>query len=95
GMVMGGIQSLSRSTYSKLIPQSTTENASYFSFFDVTEKIAIVLGTFTYGVIEQWTGSMRNSAVSLGVFFLVGLGFLILVSIPRNYFSAQEIPEHA
>lgn len=95
GMVMGGIQSLSRSTYSKLIPQSTTENASYFSFFDVTEKIAIVLGTFTYGVIEQWTGSMRNSAVSLGVFFLVGLGFLILVSIPRNYFSSQEIPEHA
>lgn len=95
GMVMGGIQSLSRSTYSKLIPQSTTENASYFSFFDVTEKIAIVLGTFTYGVIEQWTGSMRNSAVSLGVFFLVGLGFLILVSIPRNYFSAQGIPEHA
>lgn len=95
GMVMGGIQSLSRSTYSKLIPQSTTENASFFSFFDVTEKIAIVLGTFTYGIIEQWTGSMRNSAVSLGVFFLVGLGFLILVSIPRNFLSGQEITDHA
>ena len=95
GMVMGGIQSLSRSTYSKLIPQSTTENASFFSFFDVTEKVAIVLGTLTYGAIEQWTGSMRNSAVSLGVFFLVGLGFLILVSIPRNLFPSQTNPSHA
>ena len=94
GMVMGGIQSLSRSTYSKLIPQSSTENASFFSFFDVTEKIAIVLGTLTYGAIEQLTGSMRNSAVSLGVFFLVGLGFLILVSIPRNVFSVQRMPDH-
>lgn len=95
GMVMGGIQSLSRSTYSKLIPQSTNENASFFSFFDVTEKLAIVIGTFTYGAIEQWTGSMRNSAVSLGVFFLVGLGFLILVSIPRNSFPSQKTVSHA
>lgn len=95
GMVMGGIQSLSRSTYSKLIPESTTDHASFFSFFDVTEKVAIVLGTLTYGAIEQWTGSMRNSAVSLGVFFLVGFGFLILVSIPRNSFPRQKMPSHA
>ncbi|HCD88650.1 MAG TPA: MFS transporter, partial [Algoriphagus sp.] len=68
GMVMGGIQSLSRSTYSKLIPRNTTDHASFFSFYDVTEKMAIVLGTFSYGVIEQLTGNMRNSALSLGIF---------------------------
>ncbi|MBC6368354.1 MFS transporter [Algoriphagus sp. AK58] len=91
GMVMGGIQSLSRSTYSKLIPEETTDHASYFSFYDVTEKLAIVLGTFTYGAIEQWTGSMRNSAVSLGIFFLVGLGFLVLVTIPKKSLTPKSI----
>lgn len=84
GLVMGGIQSLSRSTFSKLIPESTTDHASYFSFYDVTEKMAIVLGTFSYGVIEQLTGSMRNSSLTLGIFFLVGLGFLLLVTIPKS-----------
>ncbi len=84
GMVMGGIQSLSRSTYSKLIPADTTDHASYFSFFDVTEKVAIVLGTFSYGFIEQLTGSMRNSSLALGLFFFVGLGFLILLKIPSK-----------
>mgnify|MGYP005748068107 FL=1 len=90
GMVMGGIQSLSRSTFSKLIPEESTQHASFFSFYDVTEKVAIVLGTFSYGAIEQLTGSMRNSAVSLGLFFLVGLGFLILVRIPKTSFSGQK-----
>ncbi|GAB2629252.1 MFS transporter [Belliella aquatica] len=84
GMVMGGIQSLSRSTYSKLIPVDTTDHASYFSFFDVTEKVAIVLGTFCYGFIEQLTGNMRNSSLALGLFFFVGLGFLILLKIPKR-----------
>ncbi len=84
GLVMGGIQSLSRSTFSKLIPKNTTDHASYFSFYDVTEKMAIVIGTFSYGMIEQLTGNMRNSALSLGIFFLVGLGFLLLVSIPKR-----------
>jgi UMF1 family MFS transporter len=83
-MVMGGIQSLSRSTYSKLIPVNTTDHASYFSFFDVTEKVAIVLGTFCYGFIEQLTGNMRNSSLALGLFFFVGLGFLILLKIPKR-----------
>lgn len=89
GMVMGGIQSLSRSTFSKLIPYETTDHASYFSFYDVTEKLAIVFGTFSYGAIEQLTGSMRNSALSLGVFFVVGLGFLLLVTIPKKSLSVQ------
>ncbi|WP_144606656.1 MFS transporter [Algoriphagus algorifonticola] len=91
GMVMGGIQSLSRSTYSKLIPRNTTDHASFFSFYDVTEKMAIVLGTFSYGVIEQLTGNMRNSALSLGIFFLVGLGFLLLVSIPKQELSQSKV----
>jgi UMF1 family MFS transporter len=89
GLVMGGIQSLSRSTYSKLIPQNTTDHASFFSFYDVTEKMAIVIGTFSYGAIEQLTGSMRNSALSLGIFFLVGLGFLFLVSIPKRELAVK------
>ncbi|MEP1954238.1 MAG: MFS transporter [Algoriphagus sp.] len=90
GLVMGGIQSLSRSTFSKLIPRSTTDHASYFSFYDVTEKLAIVMGTFSYGVIEQLTGSMRNSALSLGIFFLVGLGFLLLITIPKKGLETKE-----
>ncbi len=91
GLVMGGIQSLSRSTFSKLIPESTTDHASFFSFYDVTEKLAIVFGTFSYGVIEQLTGSMRNSAVTLGMFFVVGLGFLLLVTIPKRSLASQTM----
>ncbi|MEZ4772750.1 MAG: MFS transporter [Bacteroidia bacterium] len=73
GFVMGGIQSISRSTWSKLIPEETGEPASFFSFYDITEKIAIVLGTFSYGFIEQLTGSMRNSMIGMSVFFIAGL----------------------
>ncbi|MHA7130935.1 MFS transporter [Algoriphagus namhaensis] len=94
GLVMGGIQSISRSTFSKLIPENTTDHASYFSFYDVTEKMAIVLGTLSYGAIEQITGSMRNSALSLGIFFLVGLGFLTLVSIPKQDLSPKKVLDH-
>jgi len=82
GLVMGGIQAISRSTYSKLIPVNTIDHTSYFSFYDVTEKVSIVVGTFSYGFIEQITGNMRNSALSLVLFFLVGLGFLLLIRIP-------------
>lgn len=72
GIVMGGIQSLSRSTYSKLMPE-TKDTASFFSFYDVTEKIAIVIGTFSFGFIHQLTGSMRYSIIALVVFFFIGL----------------------
>lgn len=71
GLVMGGIQSLSRSTYAKLMPH-TEDTASFFSFYDVSEKIAIVIGLITFGVIEELTGSMRNSVLSLMVFFFIG-----------------------
>ncbi len=72
GLVMGGIQSLSRSTYSKLMPV-TRDTASFFSFYDVTEKIAIVIGLSAFGFIEEFTGSMRNSVLSLVIFFTIGL----------------------
>ncbi len=81
GMVMGGIQSLSRSTYSKLIPEGAHDTASFFSFYDILEKLAIVLGTFSFGFIEQLTGGMRNSVLALGVFFLAGLALLLFVRI--------------
>ena len=76
GLVMGGIQSLSRSTYSKLMPV-TNDTASFFSFYDVTEKIAIVIGLSSFGYIEELTGNMRNSVLSLVVFFTFGLIGLI------------------
>lgn len=76
GLVMGGIQALSRSTYSKLMP-ATKDTASFFSFYDVTEKIAIVIGLTAFGFIEELTGSMRNSVLSLTVFFSIGLIGLI------------------
>ncbi|KAB7730857.1 MFS transporter [Rudanella paleaurantiibacter] len=82
GLVMGGVQSLSRSTYSKLIPADTKDTASFFSFYDVTEKMSIVLGTLVYGLVEQLTGSMRNSVLALLVLFVVGL--LLLWRIPSQ-----------
>lgn len=79
GLVMGGIQSISRSTYSKFLPENTPDTASFFSFYDVTEKLAIVIGLFSFAYIEEFTGSMRNSALSLASFFLIGL--ILLISI--------------
>jgi UMF1 family MFS transporter len=76
GLVMGGIQSQARSTWSKLIPSTTTDTASYFSFYDSTEKLAIVIGMLGFGIIEQITGSMRNSTLLLSLFFVVS--FLII-----------------
>ena len=78
GLVMGGIQSLSRSTYSKLLPE-TIDHASYFSFYDVCDKMGTVLGTFAFGFINELTGSMRNSILVLGSFFLVGIFLLLRV----------------
>ena len=84
GLVMGGIQSLSRATFSKLIPLNSGDHTSYFSFYDVTFHISVVLGTFSYGLIDQITGSMRNSILILVLFFIIGLAFLIFVKIPNE-----------
>lgn len=71
GMVMGGIQALSRSTYSKFMPE-TLDTASFFSFYDVSEKIGIVIGTFIYGALAQGSGDLRYGIIMFGLFFLFG-----------------------
>ena len=78
GLVMGGVQAIARSTYSKFLPE-TTDHASYFSFYDATEKIGIVLGTLFFGMIEMLTGSIRYSVISVALFFIIGLFMLFLV----------------
>jgi MFS transporter, UMF1 family len=84
GFVMGGIQSISRSTYSKLIPADTKDTASFFSFYDITEKLAIVIGSLSYGLIDQITGSMRNSMVFMAIFFIGGFVLLQMANLKKN-----------
>ena len=85
GLVMGGIQSLSRSTYSKFLPE-TKDTTSFFSFYDVTEKIALVIGLFSFGFLEDVTGSIRNSIIALIVFFVFGLLALLYTKrAVKNY----------
>ena len=86
GLVMGGIQSLSRSTYSKLMPE-TKDTASYFSYYDLTEKIAIVIGMLSFGVIEEITGSMKNSILFLIIFFAIGLIWLYSALLKQKSLS--------
>lgn len=83
GLVMGGIQSLSRSTYSKLLPV-TNDTASYFSFYDVCEKVGIVLGTLTFGIIADQLGGMRNSALALSIYFFIGLIILLQLKLDKS-----------
>lgn len=78
GFVMGGTQSLSRSTYSKLLPE-TLDHASYFSFFDVLEKIGMIIGTLSFGLIGEYFGGLRNSVPVLSTYFILGLGLLFLL----------------
>lgn len=81
GFVMGSIQSLSRSTFSKMIPEGNPDTASYFSFYDVAEKIGIVIGMTIFTLVTQWSGSMRGSILFLVVFF--GIGVLLLLRVPK------------
>ena len=81
GLVMGAIQSLSRSTYSKMLPE-TQDHATYFSFYDVTEKIAIVVGMITFGVLNTYTGSMQMSVLCLAIFFLAS--FIVMSTMKKT-----------
>ena len=81
GLVQGAIQSLTRSTYSKLLPE-THDHATYFSFYDVTEKIAIVLGTFVYGLLYAITDSMQWSVLCLAIFFLAS--FIVFSALKKT-----------
>lgn len=82
GLIMGGIQALSRSTYSKLLPENAVDTASYFSFYDVAEKIGIVIGMFSYGIVAQLTGSVRFSILFFIIFFVVGV--FLLFRVPKE-----------
>ncbi len=91
GLVMGGIQSLSRSTYSKLMPE-TKDTASYFSYYDFTEKIAIVIGVFVFGFVHELTaehGGIKNSILSLVIFFFVGLVWLASARTKQRKLAAS------
>ncbi|RSK44962.1 MFS transporter [Hymenobacter rigui] len=97
GLTMGAVQSLSRSTYSKIIPANTPNSAAYFSFFDVTEKVGIVVGLVVFGGISQLTGgNMRYSILALIVFFILGLIFLLQLRGKKlredNNTTTEEIP---
>lgn len=83
GLVMGGIQSLSRSTYSKLMPE-TKDTASYFSYYDLTEKFAIMIGMFSFGFIDDMTGSMKNAVLFLIFFFVIGLIWLYSAQVKQK-----------
>ena len=83
GFIMGGIQSLSRSTHAKLMPE-TKDTVSFFSFYDVTEKIAAVVGIFSFGFITELTGSQRNSVLALASFFIIGLLLLFYANAAKE-----------
>ena len=91
GLVMGGIQALSRSTYSKLLPDSN-DTASFFSFYDVSEKIGIVIGMCVYGIIDQRYDSPRLAIVFLAVFFITGI--VLLSRVPRHESIAESASEN-
>ena len=80
-MAMGGTQSLSRSTYSKIIPAKTEDTTSYFSFYDVLEKVATVLGTAIFGIVNQITGNMRMSLLALAAFFVLSIILMVRVTV--------------
>jgi len=93
GMVMGGIQSMSRSTYSKYLPENIPDTASFFSFYDVTEKLAIVAGLFTFGFVEE-ISNMRNSTLFLCGFFVIGLILLVsLLATEKRHYNESQLTE--
>ncbi|MEO6190298.1 MAG: MFS transporter [Saprospiraceae bacterium] len=82
GMVIGGIQSLSRSSFSKIIPKDKKDLTCFFSFYDVVFYLSVICGTFIFGLVEQLTGDMRNSVISLIIFFVLGFIFIHKVKSP-------------
>jgi len=91
GLVMGGVQSLSRSTYSKYLPPNIPDTASFFSFYDVTEKLSIVVGLFAFAFVEAQTHEMRNSALTLDCFFALGLFLLIILLLAEKKSPKADI----
>ncbi|TKK64322.1 MFS transporter [Ilyomonas limi] len=90
GMVMGGIQSMSRSTYSKLLPE-TKDTASYFSFYDVCDKIGTVIGTLSFGYVAELSDGMRNSVLALMTYFIIG--FILLMFVRTKKYKSAPVHE--
>ena len=88
GLVMGGIQSLSRSTYSKMVDENKGDLTSYFSFYDILYKLSVVAGTFVFALIEQLTANMRYSILGLAAFFVIGILILLTVKVD---FKAERV----
>lgn len=88
GLVMGGTQSLSRSTYSKFLPE-TEDTTSFFSYYDISEKVGIILGMVIFGFVEGYSGDMRTSVLALIVFFIVA--FLLLLRIPKHETAGEKL----
>jgi len=84
GLVMGGLQAMSRSTYSKLLPTDSMENTTYFSFYDVLEKVAIILGTFIFATLIEKYNNMRYAALTMTVFFFIGLIFIRFLKVDKK-----------
>jgi UMF1 family MFS transporter len=83
GLAMGGTQSLSRSTYAKFLPENTQDTASYYSFYDVMDKVSTVMGTFVFGFVEQLTGGMRGSVLAMAAFFALGAALLAVLRVRK------------
>jgi UMF1 family MFS transporter len=88
GLVMGGIQSTSRATYTKLIPEKHSSNASFFSFYSAVDKVAIIFGTLVFGLVNEWNRSMRPSILFLTTWLAIGL--LVLIITPWKRLLASE-----
>jgi UMF1 family MFS transporter len=88
---MGGTQSQSRSAFASIIP-GKKDNASYFSFYELTEKVAIFIGTLSYGILIQITGGMRNSVILLASFFIAGLFFMWKLQIANKKNQWKPMP---
>lgn len=89
GVVMGGIQALSRSTYAKFLPENTRETTSFFSFYDVMDKVSTVFGTLVFGLVAQLYDGMRSSVLALSVLFIVSLALLAVVRVRRMDLAAE------
>lgn len=81
GLVMGGLQAMSRSTYSKLLPENSMENTTFFSFYDVLEKIAIICGMVIFSLFIQKFHSMQYAFIAMSVFFALGAVLVRFVNL--------------
>ncbi len=91
GLVMGGLQAMSRSTFSKLLPEDSMENTTYFSFYDVLEKVAIILGTFIFATLIEKYNNMRFAALSMTAFFAIGLIFIRFLETQNKRLTRQKM----